>query len=303
MVSFDISNHYLLCLLFIIGLVAGVVDAIVGGGGLITLPALFGVGLPPSIAIGTNKLQTFFGTFSATLSFYRKKMYSIRTIGKGIIPITVGALLGAIVSQCLSVAALSKIMPFLLLFILTYVILAPKFGSQDHTPKMNETPFYFFGGLLLGFYDGFFGPGVGSLWIFALSYFLGYNLLKASAYTKVFNLVSNVVATVCFIMGGNINYKIAVVMAIGQFIGGKIGTQIALKGGFVVIRPLFILVSTGVISMLIYKNNSANENYLWMVRYLFVSLIAFVIVKNRLKNNLMNFVWFKSKANRYAQQE
>ncbi|HZW60728.1 MAG TPA: TSUP family transporter [Candidatus Babeliales bacterium] len=302
MASFDISNHYLLCLLFIVGLVAGMVDAIVGGGGLITLPALFGVGLPPSIAIGTNKLQAFFGTFSATLSFYRKKMYSIRTISKGIIPILGGALLGAIVSQSLSVAVLSNIMPFLLLFILTYVILAPKFGSEDLTPKMNEIFFYLLGGILLGFYDGFFGPGVGSLWIFALSYFLGYNLLKASAYTKVFNLVSNVVATVCFIIGGNINYKIAVVMAMGQFIGGKIGTRVALKGGFIVIRPLFMLVSAGVISMLIYKNSPGDQNNLMMFGCFLMGLTIFVITR-WLKNNGMTLVRFKHRPNRYAQQE
>ncbi|RDI37574.1 TSUP family transporter [Aquicella lusitana] len=302
MLSFDISNHYLLCLLFTVGLVAGMVDAIVGGGGLITLPALSGVGLPPSIAIGTNKLQAFFGTFSATLSFYRKNMYSIRTINKGIIPILVGALIGAIVSQSLSVAVLSKIMPFLLLFILTYVILVPKFGSENLTPKMNETPFYFFGGALLGFYDGFFGPGVGSLWIFALSYFLGYNLLKASAYTKVFNLVSNVVATVCFIIGGNINYKIAVVMAIGQFIGGKIGTQVALKGGFIVIKPLFILVSAGVISMLIYKNSAGDKNNLMIFGCLLIGLTTFVIT-HWLKNNRLTLLRFKHRPNRYAQQE
>lgn len=297
----DIFHDYLFSILFCVGLVAGIVDAIVGGGGLITLPALFATGMPPQIALGTNKLQAFFGTFSAALGFYQKKMYSLQTISKGVLPVLVGALLGAIATQSLSSTILSKIIPLFLLLILAYVVLAPKFGVQELPPKINDMLFYLVGGVSLGFYDGFLGPGVGSLWIFALTYFLGYNLLKASAYTKVFNLISNIVATVCFIIGGNINYKVAFFMAIGQFIGGRIGAKIALKRGLFVIRPLFITVSLCVISTLIYKNSSDSKNYFIMLGCFFTGLLLVRIIF-WLKNNWNISIRLKRRASNSIQE-
>lgn len=281
----DVTNNNLLYFLFMIGLSAGIVDAIAGGGGLITLPALLGIGMPPQLALGTNKFQAFFGTFSATLSYYRKKIYSLRLIRKGLLPTFIGALLGAIASQSLSTIFLSQVMPVLLSCILIYVVLTPRFGIKDTSAKLNESLFYYMGGLLLGFYDGFIGPGVGSLWVFALSYFLGYNFLKSSAYTKVFNLASNVIATGCFIYGHNINYKIALLMSLGQFIGGKLGAKIALKNGLKVIRPIFIAVSAGAISVLFYRNKSSKDLELTTTTLLMGTLIAiksfFYLLKNK----------------------
>ena len=114
---------------------------------------------------------------------------------------------------------------------------------------------YCFGifGLLLGFYDGFFGPGTGSFWVFVLTYFLGYNFTNATAYTKVFNLKSNIFATLCFIIGGFVDYRIAICMAAGQLMSGFLGAQLAISKGAKLIRPIFLVMVTVTIITLAYK--------------------------------------------------
>jgi len=243
-------------MLFIVGLIAGTVDAIAGGGGLISLPALLSVGVPPHVALGTNKLQATIGTFVATRSYYRKGWFSLTTIYKGLVFGFVGAVLGAIAGQMVSSDILKTIIPVLLLAILAYTLYSPQLGYEDKKPKFNEFWFYVIFGFIMGFYDGFFGPGTGSLWVFCLTFFLGYNFTKATAYAKVFNLKSNVIATVCFAVGQNIDYRIALSMAAGQIIGGQLGAHLAIKNGAKLIRPIFICVVSSTIITLAYKSYS-----------------------------------------------
>lgn len=250
---YSLSHQLLLPLLFFTGLVAGTVDAIAGGGGLISLPMLLSVGVPPHLALGTNKLQTSIGTSMATFSYYRQGWISLRTVYKGLIFGFFGAVLGAMTGQIISSALLAKVIPVLLVVILIYTLFSPKLGSIDAKPKMNEFWFYAIFGFVLGFYDGFFGPGTGSLWAFAITFFLGYNLTKATAYTKVFNLKSNLIATACFALGHNIDYRIALFMAAGQIIGGRLGALLAIRGGAKLIRPIFIFVVTATIVSLAYR--------------------------------------------------
>jgi uncharacterized membrane protein YfcA len=251
--EFISAHHLLSLLLFLTGLTAGTVDAIAGGGGLISLPMLLSVGVPPHIALGTNKLQTSFGTSIATLTYYRQGLFSLRTIYKGLLFGFLGAVLGAMAGQVISSQVLSKIIPILLVVILLYTLFSPNLGSIDAKPRLNEQLFYAIFGFLLGFYDGFFGPGTGSFWAFALIFFLGYNITKATAYTKVFNLKSNLIATACFALGHNIDYRIALYMALGQAIGGRLGAFLAIKNGAKLIRPIFIAVVTATILSLAYR--------------------------------------------------
>jgi uncharacterized membrane protein YfcA len=240
--------------LFLIGLIAGTVDAIAGGGGLISLPILLTIGIPPQTALGTSKLQGSVGTFVATYSYYSKGWFSFKTIYKGLIFGFIGAAAGACIIQVINNIILNKIIPVLLLLILLYTIFSPKLGLEDKKPKVDEYWFYIIFGFLLGFYDGFFGPGTGSFWVFFLTFFLGYNLTKASAYTKVFNLKSNIIANIFFIMGHHVDYRIAVLMASGQVLGGRIGAHLAIKNGSKIIRPIFIVVVSILIISLIYQN-------------------------------------------------
>lgn len=255
----DVFQHYLLPALFLTGLLAGTVDAIAGGGGLISLPVLMGFGIPPHIALGTNKLQGLFGTASATYSYYKQGALSRQGLYRGIIFSFIGAATGAIVNQYLSGEILRKIIPILLLVVLCYIFFSPQLGDKDVKPKMNEKLFYLIFGSLLGFYDGFFGPGTGAFWVFILVLLLGHNLLKATAYTKAFNLNTNIAAVIFFAIGNNIDYKIALVMAVGQLIGGRLGAQLAIKKGVSLIRPVFFLVVTSTIATLIYRSYATSE--------------------------------------------
>lgn len=275
----DIFQHYLLPMLFLTGLLAGTVDAIAGGGGLISLPVLLGFGVPPHLALGTNKLQSMFGTASATYSYYKQGALTQNSLIKGILFSFIGAATGAIVNQYLSGEILRKIMPILLLIVLFYIFFSPKIGNENIKPKMSETLFYLIFGSLLGFYDGFFGPGTGAFWVFVLVLFLGHNLLKATAYTKVFNLNTNIAAVIFFAIGNNIDYKIAFVMALGQLVGGRIGAQLAIKKGVSLIRTVFFIVITATIATLIYKSYATSEfNEVLRQPYVLILFILTILV-------------------------
>lgn len=250
----DLIHHYLYFSLFLVGFCAATVDAIAGGGGLISLPMLLGLGLPPHLALGTNKLQSSFGTFMAAFSYYRRGFLEQGSLRFGFICTFIGAVTGAVAIQFLHSDILKQFIPFVLLFVLIYMLFSPRLGLKDQPAKMSEKFFLLIFGTLLGFYDGFLGPGVGSFWVFLLMYFLGKNLVKATAFTKAFNANTNITALICFALGHNIDYKIGAYMIVGQLIGGRLGAHLAMKKGARLIRPLFITVMGATIITLIYRN-------------------------------------------------
>lgn len=188
-------------LLFMAGLLAGLIDSIAGGGGLITVPVLLGVGLPPQVALGTNKLQASFGSGSAMLTFIRSGTVSLGDCRTGILFTAVGAILGTVTVQLLDPALLRLVIPWLLMGIVLYTVLTPRMGFDDIHPRMSRGPFFLLAGLILGFYDGFLGPGTGSFWVISLIFALGFNLIKATGYTKVMNFTSNITSLIMFILG------------------------------------------------------------------------------------------------------
>jgi uncharacterized protein len=250
---FELSQQTTLFILFFTGLMAGTVDAIAGGGGLISLPMLLSVGVPPHIALGTNKLQSVFGTAIATHSYYRHGWLQKHDLIHGLLYSFFGAILGANTSQFINADLLKKIIPILLFCVLVYTLFSPKLSEIDKRPKMNKPMFFILFGLLLGFYDGFLGPGTGAFWVFALIFFLGFSMTKATAYTKAFNLNTNIAALICFALGNHVDYQIGFCMAAGQIIGGKIGAHLAIKKGAKLIRPVFIVMVTITIIVLISK--------------------------------------------------
>lgn len=239
MIELDLT---LSLLLFACGLLAGAVDAIAGGGGLITLPLLITIGLPPHIALGTNKLQSTIGTFAATYYYFKNGLISGEIILKGLLLGAVGTSLGAISVQYLDASTLRNILPFILSGILLYTLFKPNLGIHSSAPKMPESLFYSIFSFLLGFYDGFLGPGTGSFWMIAIVFFLGYDLAKATAYTKAFNLKSNIIALLCFMFTKNIDYKLGLLMGCGQLLGGQIGAHLVTKQGAKLVRPIFLLI-------------------------------------------------------------
>lgn len=232
----------ILAILFFVGGISGFIDSIAGGGGLVALPALLFIGLPPQAALGTNKLQGSFGTLMAAWNFIRKRQVNLRDCLTGIISTLIGASCGALLVQTLDPSFIEPLIPFLLLLVFVYTLFSRKLGVGEQKALMGKIGYFVIFGFLFGFYDGFFGPGTGSFWTFTLMLLLGANIIKATGITKVMNFTSNIVALLWFITGGNVIYSIGFVMAAGQLIGARIGSSLAIKNGARFIRPLYLTV-------------------------------------------------------------
>ncbi|WP_373500691.1 TSUP family transporter [Desulfococcus sp.] len=239
-------------LLFITGLSAGFVDAIAGGGGLIALPVLLSIGLPPQIALGTNKLQGTFGTLASSYQFFRKGQVDFREAMPGILYTFVGAAAGTTLVQNISPSFLGYMVPVLLVGVFVYTLFSKSLGYERRPPKMASRVFYTVFGLALGFYDGFFGPGAGSFWMAAFCVFLGFDLTRSAGFTRAMNFTSNLVSLAVFILGGNVLYSVGLLMAAGQFIGGRLGANLAMKKGAGFIRLVFLTVVAATVARLVY---------------------------------------------------
>ncbi len=246
------DSFWAIPLLFLTGIIAGLVDSITGGGGLITIPVLLGIGLPPQIALGTNKFQASFGSLTATMYHLRKKNIELHNAWTGIFSTLVGAALGAWAVQQLDANALGKMIPFMLMGILLYTFFVPKLGDLDTTPRVGRTPFFIVAGLALGFYDGFFGPGVGSFWAIAFVALLGFNLSRATGYTKLMNFTSNIISLAVFAIGGHVWFASGIAMGMGQIFGARIGSGLVIKRGATFIRPIFITMVVIIILKVFY---------------------------------------------------
>jgi len=230
----------LVALLFCAGLLAGGIDAIAGGGGLIALPVLLFAGLTPAQALATNKLQGSFGTFSASLYFIRRGLVDLRRIRAMILCTFGGAALGTVLVQLLDPSFLTAVIPLLLILIALYFLLSPQVGEADVQRRVGERSFALSVGCGVGFYDGFFGPGTGSFFAIAFVSLLGFGLTKATAHTKVLNLTSNLASLLFFIAGGQVVWSLGLVMAAGQLLGGRIGASLVVLKGSRLIRPLVV---------------------------------------------------------------
>ncbi|MDX2109800.1 MAG: TSUP family transporter [Verrucomicrobiota bacterium] len=231
-----------LIVLFLCGGIAGFIDSIAGGGGLISLPMLLSVGLPPQIALGTNKLQSTFGSLAATINYARQGLIDFRGALWGVVCTAIGAVVGAIAVQLLDKSILTRTIPLLLTAIFFYVLFSPRLGEKDMRTRLKETLFYPMAGLLLGFYDGFFGPGVGTFWTIAFVTLLGYNLKRATGHTKLMNFTSNAVSLVAFALAGKLVLVAGFVMGFGQLLGAWSGSHLVIKKGTGFIRAVFLAV-------------------------------------------------------------
>ena len=247
--EFDLLSY---TVFFVAAFLGGFIDAIAGGGGLITLPAIMAMGVPPHLALGTNKLQGVFGSFTATLNFTKKGLIDYKECFVGIVFTFIGALIGATLILFLNANFLKIIIPFLLIAIFIYTLFMPKIGESDRAAKMNERLFYVIFGLILGFYDGFFGPGAGSCWMFVMVALIGLNLKKAVAHTKALNFTSNIVALGVFVAGGQILWLVGFLMAVGQILGAYFGSNLVIKKEVKFIRTMFLIVVAATICKLLF---------------------------------------------------
>jgi uncharacterized protein len=203
----------IITLLFLAGLSAGFIDAIAGGGGLITVPALLWAGLDVQMALGTNKMQSTFGTAMAVRKYARAGLVAWSEVRLTVLITFVFACLGAWTVTLVSQDMLKKTVPWMLLGIAVYVLLSPGLGKAAARARMSLAAFAGLAGGVLGFYDGFFGPGTGAFWTMACVSLLGMELTRATAFTKVANLTSNFASLLVFVFMSRVDYAIAVAMA------------------------------------------------------------------------------------------
>lgn len=238
--------------LFVVATIAGLVDAIAGGGGLIALPALLTAGFPVPLALGTNKLQSVFGSSMATWHYSRNGVIDWRACRFGIAVTFFGALAGAWTVQRIDASVLAQFIPWLLAAILVYTLIKPELGREKRPARMSARVFFITAGLGLGFYDGFFGPGTGSFWTMALVLLLGQDFLAATGHTKVMNATSNFASLLIFIAAGRVDWLAGGIMAGGQIAGARIGAGLVVKKGARFIRPVFLTMVTLTIARLAY---------------------------------------------------
>ncbi len=257
----DITLH-LLALLFLAAFAAGFVDSIAGGGGLITIPALLIVGVPPLETLGTNKLQGLFGSGSATLAYARKGHVSLRDQLPMALTAGAGSVIGALAAAYVPGDLLKAALPLILIAVALYFALKPNLDDVHRAARM--TPFLF--GLtfvpVIGFYDGVFGPGTGSFFMLAFVAMAGFGVLKATAHTKLLNFATNIGAFGVFSLYGVILWKIGLTMGVAQFLGAQIGSRLAMKNGAKIIKPLLVVACIALAIKLI--ADPANPVRVWL---------------------------------------
>lgn len=236
--------------------IAGFVDAVAGGGGLVQVPALMILmpQIPLATAFGTNKFASIWGTGAAAVQYSRRVPMEWRVIIPAALSALIFAFLGSLTLSLLHAEALRPLIFVLLVIVLVYTLWKKNFGAL-HAPKFSPDLQVAAGiliGAVLGFYDGFFGPGTGSFLIFAFVGLLGFSFLAASAAAKIVNVVTNLAAIVYFSWNGNILYGTALAMAVCNTAGGLLGSRMAIRKGSGFVRGLLIVVVVALLLRLSY---------------------------------------------------
>jgi uncharacterized membrane protein YfcA len=235
-----------------VAVLTGFIDAIAGGGGLIMMPALLFAGLSPLQALGTNKLQSMFGTGTALRNFVRSGFVEWRPNRLTVAVVFIGAVAGAVVVQAIETRILNLIIPALLIAAAIYILISPRMSDEDAQQRLTAEG-YAPVGAGVGFYDGFFGPGTGTFFTASLVALRGYGLTRATANTKLFNFTSNVASVLLFALGGHMLWLLGLCMAAGAVVGGWIGSHTAMRFGARLIRPLLVIGSIGLTARLLWS--------------------------------------------------
>ncbi|MCZ4252500.1 MULTISPECIES: TSUP family transporter [Pseudoalteromonas] len=251
--ALDPATWALLCA---VALAAGFIDAIAGGGGMLTVPALLTAGLPPHLTLGTNKLAASFGSLTASVTYFRKKLFNPRFWAASILATAIGALIGTLVVDYLSIEFLNKLLPVVIILVACYSL----FGSLS-TTEHNELPELdgktkvkqWLQGLGLGFFDGLAGPGTGTFWTASNSLLYKMSLLLNCGLARSMNFVSNFISLITFVALGHVNFLLGITMGFFLMLGAWLGAHSAIKFGSKMIRPVFNTVVIVLALKLIYE--------------------------------------------------
>jgi uncharacterized protein len=237
------------------GFVAAFIDSTVGGGGLISLPALLGLGIPPYLALGTNKLAGTISSATSSVTFIRMGKYDKKLMAL-LFPVSlVGAYLGAKTVLFVPQEVLKVLVIVMMAAIFVYTLINKRFGETSSFTGLTRfslglgIPLTF----LIGFYDGFFGPGTGSFFVFLMVLLFGYDFVIAAGNGRILNLASNIAALFVFIVEGKVIFLTGLTMGIAMLLGASLGARLAIKTGVRYVRPLFLLVSISLITKMIYE--------------------------------------------------
>ncbi|MEL3962765.1 TSUP family transporter [Lysinibacillus endophyticus] len=239
----------IILILFLFGFLAAFIDSVVGGGGLIALPALLFTGLSPSAAVATNKLAGSMGSLTSTITFYKSGKIDLKPIAKLFPIVFIASMIGAWIVHLMDPTLLKPLMLIMLALVAVYTIFKKDWGNISTYKKLTKKKYigYIFLVSAIGFYDGFLGPGTGSFLIFSFL-LIGFDFLKAAGNAKFLNFASNIGALVMFLMLGQINFIYGFTMGVAQIIGAIVGSKFAIKRGTNYVRVLFIVVTISLLA-------------------------------------------------------
>ncbi len=227
--------------------IAGFLDTLAGGGGLITLPALIISGIPPLYALGTNKLQGTVGTFTASMMMFRKKKVAWRQVKYPMLLAFLGSAAGTLAVQFVDATILGFVIPVVLIGTAAYFLLSPLFESAEKTAKISEKLYASTVVPLIGWYDGMFGPGTGSFFVFAGSSLRGHGLIESTMIAKTLNFATNSASLLVFLLAGKLVLTAGLVMMVGQFLGAWLGSHCLMKINPVYLRGIVVVMCAGML--------------------------------------------------------
>lgn len=243
-------------LLAVVGLIAGFIDAIVGGGGLLSIPALLTLGIAPHTVLGTNKLAASLGSSMAAWTYYRQHLFSPAFWYMAFIATFIGAILGSLLVYLLDTQWLEKILPLLIIGIAIYSLVSPNAISDKDCQVLTRSPpkpKQGLHGLILGAYDGFAGPGIGAFWTVSASSLYKLPLLHSFGLARAMTFTSNITALAIFAWLEQVQWQIGLWMGLFMMLGSFIGARCAIKLGLPFIRPLFVLIVLTIAANLVWS--------------------------------------------------
>ena len=240
--DFSIFTYEIMIMLFAVAVFAGFIDTLAGGGGLITIPALILTGMPPLLALGTNKFQAFIGSGTASVMMLVKKKITFTEVKYLMLMAFIGSAVGTICVQFIDVELLNFVIPLVLLLIGIYFIFMPKASEIESKPKMTEQTYKYTAVPFIGFYDGMFGPGTGSFLSVSAIALRGIELIKATAMAKTMNFATNLGSVGIFLIYGQVIFSVGILMMIGQALGAYIASHFLLTINPLHLRIIVILM-------------------------------------------------------------
>ncbi|WP_131667871.1 TSUP family transporter [Psychrobacter pygoscelis] len=247
----QLSLEVILMLVAVAG-IAGFIDAIAGGGGLLTIPAMLLANIPPVLTLGTNKLQAASGALAASITMIKKGVVQPVKMKRAIIGAFSGAVVGTIAVQLSPPDLLERLIPFLIAAIGIYTLFAPSLGEVEAEPRISESAWQKLVAPLIGIYDGYVGPGTGMFFALGNVALRGRQIIVATGAAKVLNLSTNIASLIFFILGDNVLWTVGLSMMVGQVIGAYFGSHMVVKGGSKIIRPVIVLVCLAMIAKYVF---------------------------------------------------